>query len=106
MYIGGQVLREKESLGRARQDLRRAISICESSRSVNLDRRYPLTNTTSGVKFSKKFNHAVQDGKLESFSSFGRKLLIYLPMVALLNISLCRNQKLSVELMPDVLATL
>ena len=38
MYIGGQVLREKESLGRARQDLRRAISICESSRSVRLDR--------------------------------------------------------------------
>ena len=45
MYIGGQVLREKESLGRARQDLRRAISICESSRSVNLDRRYPILST-------------------------------------------------------------
>jgi hypothetical protein len=38
MTDGGHVLREKLNLGRERQDLRRVVCICESSRSPNFAR--------------------------------------------------------------------
>ena len=38
MWHGGHVRREKATLGRARHEQRRAVSICASSMSGNLDR--------------------------------------------------------------------